>query len=672
MSQEFDSNFLRKIKYQPDDKVIARVQSIYNDSTAEEQRILRQILAEFARYGVSDTYDNLWLADFKEKPVDIHKFLCDSKYLGKTNRNGEAIFPFWKQTMTDLFNAGNKYDEVILTGATRIGKSSTAVSCIAYMLYRLMCLKNPQKFYGIKDVSTVSIFFFNLTLDMARGVSFKEFIDTLKASPWFQANGKFTSAERYPTYIPDGGKVDIKYGSSGTHALGTQCYAAFCDEIAFAKAGVKDLEKAKKDMRDLYNIVSARIKGTFRKDGEVHGKLFAVSSKNTESDFLEEHIKRQRDAGADKNMFIVDKPQWEILPPSRFSDKKFYIAVGSKNQRGFVVPENQEDEESLNDIRAQGFKLLNPPIDMRPEFVADFDIALRDLAGISVPGTLSYISMEAIQNCLDLTRRNPFYSDVVSIGTKDTLTLEEFFHLEAVDPRVKHLPHYIHMDLSLNTDKTGLGMICEYGRKKIDMPDGSTVSMPQYYHDFSVSIEAPRGDKIPYHKVLQFILWLRKQGYNIARISRDQFQSEYMAQLLEQHGFIVDKISVDRTPDGYIALRSILLEERILMLDVEKLKDELIGLQRDSFSGKIDHSSEVVGKDMADGLCGAIWNSMLNAQESRPSGKHIANAIASVNGNMRSGTKLSGSSNISHKRYDSSTSNADPFAGTIFSNYKKY
>lgn len=666
MSEEFNSQLLNKLSVENDnDKVPSRIQSIYDSCTSEERRIMRQILDELSRWGESDTYNSLWLADFKEKPVSMDTFLCDDAYLGNTNNHGAAVFPYWRKTMNEIFDAGNKYNEVVFTGATRIGKSSTANSCIAYMLYKLMCMKNPQRFYNLKDISTISIFFFNLTIELARGVAFKEFMSTLQASPWFNAHGTFTKSDRYPIYVPEGGKVNIAFGSSGVHALGSQCYAAFCDEIAFAKAGVKDINKSKRDMQELYNIVSARIKGTFRKDGEVHGKLFAVSSKNTESDFMEDYIQRQMSSGAGENMYIVDKPQWEILPASKFSKERFWIAVGSKNQRGFVVPENQSDEAGLADIKAQGFKLLNPPLDMRPEFVADFDIALRDLAGIAVPGTLSFITQDSLDKCIDKTRRNPFYTDILSIGTKDVLTIEEFFHMEAIDPRKKHLNNYIHLDLSLNTDKTGISMICEDGRKEIEMENGKKMFMPNYYHVFSIAIEATRGDKIPYDKILRFILWLRRQGFNIARTSRDQFQSEYMGQLIEANGIPSDKISLDRTPDGYMALRSILLEQRINMLNVAKLQDELIHLQRDAFSGKIDHPIDN-SKDTADSFAGSIWNCMLHATDNvkMPQPSSMAKAIASVNRGSRT--------YVSKNNNQQTTTSNNPFAGTVFSNYKKY
>ena len=364
---------------------------------------------------------------------------------------------------------------------------------------------------------------------------------------------------------------------------------AVMDEINFSRAGVKDISKAKSTMLDTYNTISTRIKGTFRQDGEVVGKLFAVSSKKSDSDFLEDHLERQRKSGADKHMYVSDAPQWEVLPASNYSKGIFFIAVGNRHQKGYVIPENDCTPEGLEDVKKQGFKIMTPPIDYKPEFIADFEIALRDIAGISVPGTLSFITQELLTSCLSTTRRNPFYNDILTIGTKDTLSIEEFFHLECVTKDIKAKPLFIHLDLSLNTDKTGIGGVFANGRHMMQTENGESISQLKMGHLFSVSIQAPSGDKIPYGKITEFICWLRKQGFNIQGISRDQYQSEYMAQLLEAQGFKVDKLSLDRTPDGYVALRSAMQEHRFELLDVEILQDELIHLQRDAISGKIDH-----------------------------------------------------------------------------------
>ena len=632
-----------------DPSIPYRIQKIYTSSTEKERYYLKKILEEISETGDSQTYRDVWLSDYKEIPVDVDTFLCDNYYLGSTNRNGDAVYPYWKKVIHDIFDNGNKYEECFFTGATRIGKSSTAVTCTAYMLYRLMCLRDPQAYFGKKDISKFSILFFNLTKDLAKGVAFTEFQSTILSTKWFLDHGTVAGSENNPYYIPEGGKVSIDFGSSSSHALGMQVYCALMDEVNFSQAGVKDISKAKQRMKDLYNTLSARVKGTFRMNGEVYGKLFVVSSKRGDSDFMEAYIQQQLEAGAGDHMYVSDAPQWEVLPSSMFSEGKFYIAVGDRHKKGFVVPDNQTDEAALNDLRAQGYRLLTPPINMRPEFVADFDIALRDLAGIAVVGSLSFITQETITRCINTKRRCPFYNDILQIGTKDNYTIQEFFHISEVPEEYKRMPMFIHLDLSLNTDRTGIGGVVINGRKDIADENGKITSFLTFGHVFSVAIQAPRGDKIAYSKVISFIKWLRDQKFNIAGISRDQFQSEYVGQLLEEQGFDVNKISLDRTPDGYIALRSALLEERIDMLDHKLLQDELVHLQRDAVTGKIDH---IVGmsKDVSDGFAGAVWNAILTNPPMPVPAKSVAKAMQNIN-----------SRNSSYK---------NPMF-TMFGNYKK-
>lgn len=706
----------------------SKIQEIYDQCNDEEKSILVQILMELSQTGESQTYKDLWYQDYKEIPVDLDTFLCDDRYLGKVTRNGEGIYPYWKTAMHQIFDAGNKYHECLFTGATRIGKSSTGITCAAYMLYRLMCLRDPQKFFNKKGESKFSLLFFNVTKDLAQSVAYREFNDTLAASPWFMEHGTLSKSERNFYYIPEGGKIVIEAGSDVAHSLGKQIFClvgstkvvtsrgpmrldemyhqqdpglmvycfekephcrpfhevvltkfvhdtvvlqledstivegtpehlmlhrsgkytrldafniddrlfspnnsrgikilaihkvhyhdpipvydvqdveyyhnfliygnscnlvshncGFMDEINFAKSGIKDINKAKANIKATYDSIVARVEGTFRQNGEVWGKIFAVSSKKGDSDFMEDHIQQQMAAG-NEHMIVFDKPQWEVLPPGQFNPEKFYIAIGDRHHRGFVV--ENDSEQALAELKEQGYQLMQVPLDMKTNFLADFDISLRDLAGIAVPGALSFISQDILDANIVQGRHNPFLNEILEIGTKDSYTIEEFFHSELVPKYIKSMDTFIHLDLSLNDDKSGISGVGIIGRKDIKQDDGKVVSMPVFGHAFSVDIKAPRGDKIPYAKITNFIVWLRSQGFNIELVSRDQFQSEYMAQLLEAQGFRTEKISLDRTPDGYMALRSILLEQRIEMLDVKYLQDELIYLQRDSLTGKVDH-----------------------------------------------------------------------------------
>ena len=382
-------------------------------------------------------------------------------------------------------------------------------------------------------------------------------------------------------------------------------------------------------MKAKYDTLVARVTGTFVRHGEVYGRLYIISSKNSDSDFMEDYVAAQRKAN-NPHMYIFDKPQWEVWPKSKYSsDRMFKIALGGRNLRSFVVPDNQMDEVSLSELVKQGYKLMDVPEDNKTRFLADFDIALRDIAGVSIPGTLSFITQEALNGCITNLRKNPFFTDIISVGTKDSFTIEEFFHIEVVPEVQKRMPMFIHLDLSLNTDKTGISGIVVSGKKDINV-DGKNISMPTFEHVFSISIEAPRGANIAYSKITAFICWLRRNGFNIQGISRDQFQSEYMGQILEDQGFNVKKLSLDRTPEGYMTLRTIIVEQRIDMLHVQLLEDELIQLQRDSTTGHLDHP-QFGSKDMSDSFAGAVWNAVQSNPGVPIPAMSVASAIASVN-----------------------------------------
>lgn len=234
------------------DDIISRIQDIYNSCTHEEKSYLYQILQEFADTGDSKTYNDVWLADYIEIPVTIHTFISSDMFLGKVTRQGEGVYPYWKKVLSDIFSAGNQYDECIFTGATRIGKTSTAITAASYMLYRLMCLRNPQQFFGIKDESKISILFFNITKDLAKGVAFREFNDTLKASPWFNQHGTFSKSDQNFYYIPDGGKVTIDYGSDSAHALGKQVYCVVGNTLVYTDRGWRQISDIVGTQQNIY------------------------------------------------------------------------------------------------------------------------------------------------------------------------------------------------------------------------------------------------------------------------------------------------------------------------------------------------------------------------------------------------------------------------------------
>lgn len=614
------------------DNLPTQIASVFNSCSALEQKMLLQILEEMSISGESGTLEQLYLADFKEVPVSIDEFVCNPYFLGNTNRNGEAVYPFWRETVRNIFNNGNKYNEIVLSGATRIGKTSTAVIIGAYMLYRLMLYRDPHQYFHKKQVSKFYIAFANLTRELAAGVAYREFNDTLRESPWFNDHGTFSRSDRNFYYIPEGDKIEIIAGSDAAHMLGLQVWFAIMDETNFAKAGVKDINLAKAHMKHLYDTLNARISGTFRLHGEVYGKLVTSSSKNTDSDFLSDHIEAQLNAG-NQHMLLIDEPQWKILPPSMFSDEKFHFTVGDRYKRGFVVPTEHEDELHLKEYEDQGYQVIEAPLELRKNFLADYDIALRDIAGISVAGAMGFITQEAITPNVSTTRLNPFFTDTIQVGSKDNATIEQFFHLEVVPDRLKHCTMNIHLDLAEVNDRCGISGGCIDGNKVVEDFEGRKVSQPFFKQIFQIGIEAPRGDRMSFQKVVNFLVWLRRNGFHIGTISTDQYQSSYLREILNQQNFNTEKISVDASDEPYIGLKNALNDQRVELIKHQLQEDEMVKLQR--LGNKIDHPPNY-SKDCSDALCGWMWTLTKEAPVNTPPPTHVASAIAAVNGRSRS------------------------------------
>ena len=222
--------------------IISRIKDIYNSCNPVEQKLLLKIVEELGDKGYSETLEQIYLVDFKEVPVSINRFLTDTEYLGASNDNGNQVYPGWWQVYEDVFDNSKDIYEVILSGATRIGKTSTAVAMMCYMTYLLMCYRNPQRYFGLKEVSRATIAFANLTKDLAEGVAFVEYNDTLKRSPWFNKHGRFTNA-KHPIFIPEGDNIELVAASDAAHVLGMQLWCLVGDTKIITSNGVFTLSE---------------------------------------------------------------------------------------------------------------------------------------------------------------------------------------------------------------------------------------------------------------------------------------------------------------------------------------------------------------------------------------------------------------------------------------------
>jgi len=587
----------------------------------EEMKVAMQILQEMSDKGSSEKLNELKFSDFDEIPVDISTFLHDKKYLGNGLYDPEGrftLFPYWENVLKDIFpdNITTKYNTIVLTGAIGIGKSFVSVICLLYMLYRLLCLKDPYLYYGLQPIDKISISFMNITLENARGVAFDKLNQLILSSDWFMNHGKMNGISNFE-YVPDK-HIELIAASSNNQIIGRCIFANFTDEVNFGL--VSDPEKLKKKQKQLISQVDARMKSRFLRGNYLPTLNIIASSKNSEQSFLEDYIEGKRKAES-KTTLIVDEPQW-VVDSRKVTDKWFYVAVGNKFLANELLPKNAPDL-LIEEYRAKGYSMLKVPEAYYEGFQENLEGSLADIAGIAAASGLRYISGMRWNEVKVDDYVNPFIKDIIEVGTGDDIQYSEYFDISKVSSNLKAKPLFIHLDMSMGSggkgDKTGIAGTYVLGKRpKIE---GEDASKELYFQTaFAVSIKAPKGREISFDKHRTFIRWLREQGFNIKVITSDTFMAGPVRQQLIADGFNYETLSVDRLDTQtkqclpYIYFKSVIYEKRLRVFrKCDLLTEEVISLERKS-DGHIDHPDNF-SKDCVDAVCGSIYCASQHAEQ---------------------------------------------------------
>ena len=593
-----------------------------NNLSEQEKQIVMNILEEYSKEGSSKTYDTLLQSDFDEIPVDIETFLHDKRYLGNALYDAEGrftLFPFWEEKLKQIFptNTTTAYNTIIFTGAIGIGKSTIAVICLLYLLYRLLCLKDPYLFYGLQPIDKISISLMNITIENAKGVALDKMNQMLLSSEWFMAHGKMSGITNLE-YTPEK-HIELITASSNNQVIGRAIFANFSDEVNWGITN--DTEKLKKKYKQLVSQIDARMKSRFLRGTYLPTLNIIASSKNNEQSFLEEFIDTKK-KNESENTLIVDVPQW-IVDDRKNSDVKFFVAIGNKFLANELLPKDCS-KELVDEYRARGYSILEVPEGYYENFQDNIDGALMDIAGIATAASLKYISGIRWNEIKTDTYKNPFTKEIIEVGNAkdDNQQYYDYFDLTRVSSELKSKPLYIHLDMSKKGDKTGIAGVYVIGKKpKVENEDSSR---ELYYRvAFNVSIKAPKGYEISFDKNRTFIRWLREQGFNIKGVSSDTYQSAQIQQQLLADNFNAEVISVDRLDSEtkqclpYAYFKSTLYDRRIeVYKDCDFLTEEVLGLERQS-DGHIEHPEGGTqgSKDAIDAIVGSLWNASKHADE---------------------------------------------------------
>ncbi len=589
--------------------------------TPQEREIALKALSEISK-GKNKILEDLKYADYEEIPVDIETFVDDNNYLGNAWHDNEGktkLYPYWRQELHKIFpnNLDTAYNNAIFSGSRGRGKSEIAVLVASYLLYRVLCLKDPIGFFRLKPTEKIVFAFMNIKLALAEEIGISKFQNTLQSSPWFLSHGELEGRAK-KVWVPkkyNGQEViDIKIGSQADDLIGLPIYFAFFDEISFIRN--QDIDKQKAKANDMIDTAIGGMKTRFVYQGKNPTLLLLASSKRSEKSFLEEHMKKKLKSEK-QNVYISDGPVWETKPEGTYTKPPFYVALGNKFLQSLVIPDNEDPHSYIN----KGYKIIKVPGDFKVDFIDDIDRALCDFAGISSNEISKYISGAAWRDTQNSNIRNPFESDILEIGnaSDDDRQYSDYFHIEYVDKNLMNRPLYIHMDMSVSGDMTGIAGVW-IKSKYVHSGERKNSDELNFRLAFSVSIRAPKGYQISFDKNRKFIYWLKSKGFNIKGVSTDTFQSVDTGQSLTAKGYKYKVISVDRVdPQSHICLpyqyfRSCIYEKRIETYESETLTSEIIDLERNFNTGKIDHP-DGGRKDVADAVCGATFNASQDAEQ---------------------------------------------------------
>ena len=241
--------------------------SILDSLSPEEKALAMEILKEYSQEGQSAILEDLKYQDYEEIPVDIMTFISDERYLGRglylvdeaTGERKCTVFPYWIETLKDIFpdNLTTKYNTIILSGSIGLGKSFIAVIIQLYLLYRMMCLKDPYSAYKMQPIDKITFSMLNVTLDAAQGVAWDKAQNLLQSSEWFMEHGNMNASRSNPQWQPPKG-IELIFGSSNRHVVGRALFCLDGETVIATTSGDKKLsDLVDKDI----NVISVDSEG---------------------------------------------------------------------------------------------------------------------------------------------------------------------------------------------------------------------------------------------------------------------------------------------------------------------------------------------------------------------------------------------------------------------------
>lgn len=539
---------------------------------------------------MSDFGDFLSVLDdtpFEETPVDVKTFVEGGDYLNQPPLS-EIQYDI-VESMSQIYHlkdlerlmgraAASKFyhkytkKEVILKLGKGSGKDHTSTIACAYIVYKLLCLKDPAAYFGKPPGDAIDILNVAINAQQAKNVFFKGFKSKIERSPWFRGkyNAKIDS-------IDFDKSVSVYSGHSERESHeGLNIILAILDEISgFAMDNPSGLEKAK-TADAIYNAFRGTVDSRF-----AMGKVVLLSFPRYDGCFIS---KRYDEVVAEKQ--LVHREHRFIINPELPHDDP-------SNQ--FLL---EWEEDHITAYKFPGFYALNRPTwEVNPtksidDFLVPFvtnenDARTRFLAQPSAISDAFFGRRDKIESALvhlnPLNERNQPLSNFRPIPGKR---------------------YYMHADLAQKVDRCAVAISHVDKWVGIEYSSGYRTIQPYIVTDAIAHWKPGVGKPVDLKEVKDWIIMVRSLGFPIDLITFDRWGSLDMQRDLTTLGFKCETLSVAKK--HYEDLMVILYEDRLQMPNIDVLYDEMKNLR--VVKDKIEHPRTGSGKDLSDALCGSVFN----------------------------------------------------------------
>jgi hypothetical protein len=526
---------------------------------------------------------------FVEKPVDAKTFVESPEYLGQPPLSEiqytivEAMSQIYrKDDVVDIMgDAGEEYfkkytkNELILQLGKGSGKDFVSTVACAYVVYKMLCLKDPAVYYGKPAGDAIDIINVAVNAQQAKNVFFKGFKSKIERSPWFAGkyNPKADSIEFDKS-------ITVYSGHSERESHeGLNLFMAVLDEISGFASEVATGNEQGKTADNIYKAFRGTVDSRFPD----LGKVVLLSFPRYPGDFISQ---RYDSVIADKE--VIEKTHKFIINedlPDDNPDNSFEISWEEDHILSYKIPKI--------------FALKRPTWDVNPtRKIDDFKIAfltdlgdamMRFLCTPTYSSDAFFKQKDKLQKCMNV--RNPIDN------------FKRFDESFTPDPDTIY---YIHADLAQKHDKCAVAIAHVDRWVNIKVIKDYEQVVPVVVVDAVAWWEPRTEGPVNLSEVKQWIINLRREGFNLGMVSFDRWQSFDIQNELQSVGVRTETVSVAKK--HYEDLAMMVYEERVAMPMIPLLLEELSELKIMK-GNRVDHPRKK-SKDLADAVCGAVFGAI--------------------------------------------------------------